>query len=747
MLAVRNTKWGLFKMACACLAATAAGIKASAHEGHAPLPTKGAQVDVAEGLLTLSADARKSLGVQTSEMVLQPIRKSVMAYATIDLDWQQHRFVTTPIAGRIARLYVKPGELVVRDQRLADIESTELANLQLELLEAQNRAELSAGTLARVEQLAKVQAIPGRDVAEAAATHRENEAAVEIGKSKLRRLRLSDAEIDRLLRAKEPIRSLPILSPMAGVAIHTDLALGQVVEPTEHLFEIMDLSSVAVRIDVLERDLGTVQVGQAVELSVTAFPGVVFQGKVFAKEPFIEAQTHLGRVWATLTNNSHRSRQLLPGMYGQADILVSSPEKKLVAPKQALLTNGTESFVLVEEAATSRGSEYRKRNVAIGMSDASVAEITAGDVFPGDQVVTTGGHELTNFFIQGVLRLSPEARKNLGVIVKPATVEYVDEVVEVDAAIELPPEQRAVAASPLAGAIERILVNRGQAVRAGEVVAELSSQELLETQYELLQADVQLQLIDETLGRLRQFKDSQIIAGKRLLELESQAKEVRFRRDIARQRLHTLGLTTEQISTLLTDKQLVESLPIRAPIDGVIVRFDKSLGQVIAADQPLFEIHDLSNILVRAHLGERDSANAPVGATARVRVAADPNFLAEGKVVRSGSTFGDENRTASAWIELTGEQVGTLYHDMLARVTLAVEQNEPMLAVPIGSVIREGMRSFVFVEDGTGLLTRRAVKTGRADDRWVEIVAGLKPGEGVAVQGAGNLQTAHASLR
>jgi Cu(I)/Ag(I) efflux system membrane fusion protein len=84
---------------------------------------------------------------------------------------------------------------------------------------------------------------------------------------------------------------------------------------------------------------------------------------------------------------------------------------------------------------------------------------------------------------------------------------------------------------------------------------------------------------------------------------------------------------------------------------------------------------------------------------------------------------------------------------MLARVTLAVKQNEPMLAVPIGAIIREGMRSFVFVEDGTGLLTRRAVKTGRADDRWVEIIDGLKPGEGVAVKGAGNLQTAHASLR
>ena len=209
---------------------------ARAHEGHAPLPTKGAQVNVEQGLVTLSDAARKSLGIETGEVKLLPLEQTVLAYATVLLDWQQHRFVTTPVAGRISKLYVKPGETVEAGQQLAEIDSTELANLQLQLLDAQAVADLSARTQARLEILVRQQVIAGRELAEAQAAHSQNAMAVDIAKSKLRRLHLSNVQIDNILQNREPIRTLAILSPIAGVAIHTDLALGKFVEPTEHLF-------------------------------------------------------------------------------------------------------------------------------------------------------------------------------------------------------------------------------------------------------------------------------------------------------------------------------------------------------------------------------------------------------------------------------------------------------------------------------------------------------------------------------
>jgi membrane fusion protein (multidrug efflux system) len=84
---------------------------------------------------------------------------------------------------------------------------------------------------------------------------------------------------------------------------------------------------------------------------------------------------------------------------------------------------------------------------------------------------------------------------------------------------------------------------------------------------------------------------------------------------------------------------------------------------------------------------------------------------------------------------------------MLARVTLVIENSVPELAVPRAAVITEGTRNFIFVESPDGRLTRQAVKTGRADDRVVEIMSGLTAGQKVVVQGAVKLQTAYASLR
>jgi multidrug efflux pump subunit AcrA (membrane-fusion protein) len=70
-----------------------------------------------------------------------------------------------------------------------------------------------------------------------------------------------------------------------------------------------------------------------------------------------------------------------------------------------------------------------------------------------------------------------------------------------------------------------------------------------------------------------------------------------------------------------------------------------------------------------------------------------------------------------------------------------------VLAVRIGAVVREGPQAFVFVRRPDGAFERRAVSTGRSDDRWVEVKRGLSAGEAVAVTGAAALRTAHAAVR
>src|SRR4051794_2111580 len=91
-----------------------------AHEGHAPLPTKGAQIDVPKGPITPSKEARDALGVQTADVEARPVEESVVAYATLVAPWQAHGFASSRLAGRVTKLLARPGQAVRAGEVLAE---------------------------------------------------------------------------------------------------------------------------------------------------------------------------------------------------------------------------------------------------------------------------------------------------------------------------------------------------------------------------------------------------------------------------------------------------------------------------------------------------------------------------------------------------------------------------------------------------------------------------------------------------
>jgi multidrug efflux pump subunit AcrA (membrane-fusion protein) len=211
--------------------------------------------------------------------------------------------------------------------------------------------------------------------------------------------------------------------------------------------------------------------------------------------------------------------------------------------------------------------------------------------------------------------------------------------------------------------------------------------------------------------------------------------------------LEAVGLTARQVEKLLQDKKLVETLPLRAPISGTVIQFNKVLGQAIKTEETLFAIHDLAHVWVQGYLFERDVGRVRTGQQVRVRLAADPQFLAEGVVVRSGRTFGVEDRTLSVWVELKETPKQPLPYNLLAQLTATLGRSRPVLAVPLESLVSDGLRSYLFVRRSDETFERRLVETGRADDRFIEITSGLEVGEPIAVRGATELQTTYASLR
>jgi RND family efflux transporter MFP subunit len=490
---------------------------ARAHEGHEPLPTKGVLVDAERGTLALSPTAHRALMIETVDVTGHTLDTRTTAYARLIPARNRHAFAATGIGGRVAVIHVRAGDVVAAGQRLATLESLSLETIQLELLTARAEHELAARSFERIKALAEAQAAAIRDRSEARSRLEQTQGAVDVAAAKLRSIDLPEDVVATLLAdADRPLTStVEILSPIAGTIMHVDITVGDVVPANEHLFEVVDLTEVWAEISILERDVNAVAVGQQVELTLPAWPNERLTSTIHTTGMMLDPQTKLGTAWTAVVNPADRPARFLPGMTGQAQIVSGTSVELAAVPAEALVTNGIEKFVLLEEAATERGYEYRKQNVVVDGMDAGMVTLRDGSVFPGDRVVTKGSHELGGFFVSGVLRLSPEAEANMGLRTEPAALHAVDEVLEFDGMVDVPPGARTVAAAQVEGRITRMLGRIGQQVAEGEVLAEVSSLAALDIQLQLIQAAAQRRLADESLTRLKELDASQSVPRKR----------------------------------------------------------------------------------------------------------------------------------------------------------------------------------------------------------------------------------------
>jgi cobalt-zinc-cadmium efflux system membrane fusion protein len=718
-------------------------LSALAHEGHQPLPTKGVEVDVKTGHLTLSRSARNLLDVQTVEVKTDSMSQSMRAYARTVAPWNQHAFVSSQLPGRIVNLAVQPGDQIQAGQKLAEVECIELRNLQSEYQKAENDLSLSSQLLDLLQSASFGEALPGQRFIEAKNTHLQNQNRLSVLKAKAEALAITTTDLETT-SDQDAVVLLPIYSPISGTIIHADVAVGKFVESTEHLFEIVDASQVWVVVDILEQDLHRVRKNQTLNVSFMSNPHQPYKAIIDHVSLLIDSQTQQGTAWAKVTNIAGPP-DILPGMNANAEILLDDSPSKTVIPRNAVFSDGAERYVFVEETSTKVTSEYRKKPVVIGWQTSTLVEIKSSDVYPGDQVVTRGGHELSSLFYLGVLRLSPSTANSINLQLAAFKEQTIEQTLRLDGVVEIPPQLRTSASSQLNGSIRAIHIDRGQTVKKGDVLAEIASLDLQNLQLELLATKLELNLQTGTLHRLQAAKDA--VSRRNLLELQNQVNTLKIQSTNLRQQLLTQGLTSDDIDRVLDTRQVMAALPVRAPADGTVVSFDRILGQVINANEPLFEIHDLSQARVQAFVRESDTSLVQIGQPARIRLVSHPGFEAEGKLSRLGSVVGADNRTQSVWIEFNEFPANELRNGILSSVVLTTDHLSPTPALPISALVRDGRRGYVFVHKADGTFERRSVQTGRSDDRFIEIKAGLALSEEVAIQGVSHLQTAYSALR
>lgn len=333
------------------------------------------------------------------------------------------------------------------------------------------------------------------------------------------------------------------------------------------------------------------------------------------------------------------------------------------------------------------------------------------------------------------IALTPAAVAAAGIKTEPVTVRSVDEVLSLTGTLSYDENKVAHVAPRIGGHVTRILVDFGQAVRAGQTLAEIDSAEVGQALAEWRKSRSLFSVRQRDYDRAKRLMEGKAISEGDFLFREGEFLIAKAEVESTDNRLHILGLSHGEAAKLTEQEEVGSVFPLRSPIAGKVIDRQINPGEVVESGKELFTIGDLENLWLLVRLYEKDLHRVSAGQTVEVFTDALPNHVSMGKIDYVGDQVDKDTRTIRARAVI-GNQDGNLKPGMFVQARLVVATSEAVPVIP-GSAIQEidGV-STVFVEVRPNVFEPRTIETGRMGKSLTEIKKGLHPDDRVVSQGS-----------
>lgn len=387
--------------------------------------------------------------------------------------------------------------------------------------------------------------------------------------------------------------------------------------------------------------------------------------------------------------------------------------------------------------------------------------------------------------VSQTLRLSPQARKNLGLVMLPVTLQsYWRRVLIPGEIVDRPGLSDRGVTAPAVGVVTQIAAFPGDTVRPGDrlFTLRLISEYIQNTQSELFRATREIDLIQEQQTRIKEAVESGAIPKTRLIELDQQLRRQEAAIQGYRQDLLTRGLTPAQLSEV-TEGQFVSTIDVVAPASLVtgtaapmidttpgapdtaapayeLQELKVDLGTQVQAGQLLGVLSNHHSLYVEGHAFKREAASLEMAAQngwpVEIEFAEDtaehwPPLEQVFEIRHLANSIDRESRTFDFFIPLTNQSrpyeksgrtfvVWRFRPGQRVRMQVPVEELPQVIVLPATAIVREGPEAYVFRQNGE-LLNRRPVQVLHEDRLHVVIAndGSVVPGVNVAQSGAASL--------
>ena len=356
---------------------TSAGNASGSEPGSAGDPQVSNMQETPRAPIQLTPQRMQSIGIVLGKVESKPVNSELRFYGNVQVDERRLAYVQTRFTGWIRKVYADAtGNFIGKGQPLFTIYSPDLVSTEQEYLLAKKNSESL--------QQSKVSG-----VASGASS------LFGAAKERLLQWEVSPGEIEKLDQTGKAITDLTIYSPVSGYITDKKALPNMYVQPETMLYTIADLSDVWVMAQVFQSDAGKIKPGDSAEVTVDAYPGRVFNGRVEYILPQLDMNTRTLPVRLVFPNPGLKLR---PGMYVNVRAKVPMG-RQLVVPASATFHSGTKNLVFVYRGE----GNIEPREVELGPQVGNEFVVTKG-VKAEEEIVTSA-----NFLIDSEAQLQAAA--------------------------------------------------------------------------------------------------------------------------------------------------------------------------------------------------------------------------------------------------------------------------------------------------------------------------------------------------
>jgi membrane fusion protein, heavy metal efflux system len=288
--------------------------------------------------------------------------------------------VITQVSGPVSRVVVVPGQKVQKGEPMLYVASPDYSQLRTNYLKAKDAYALAQKAYARARDLYEHKAIAEQNLEQAESAEVQASGDLASSQAALKVMGITDP--DALVQAP-PSFEVPVRAPISGEVVEQDVSAGQLIQPgTTQCFMISDTGSVWVLVNIYQKDLPYVRVGDTVTIQTDTYPEV-FHGRISYVAASLDPNT---RTLQARIETNNPGEKLKKDMYVVATVNAGVIPNAIALPDAAVLRD-SENQPFVYAAASS--NKFGRRSVTLGESLNGQTEITSG-LKAGDQVVGNG---------------------------------------------------------------------------------------------------------------------------------------------------------------------------------------------------------------------------------------------------------------------------------------------------------------------------------------------------------------------